>query len=228
MILKFHPFFALIAIIPIPSSLTIENEHLPQELHPIYSTDFENGTDDWTFVDKGWKIKATGDSNVLSQHIKKSEYKPKFRSPLHMALLKQERISNFQLDVRVLSTHKDYNHRDACLFFGYQSPSRFYYVHLGKKADPHANQIFIVNDADRTKISRTTTDGTDWDEKWHDVRIKRNISTGEIQVFFDDMTKPVMTAIDKTFGWGQVGLGSFDDTADWADFRLKGNLQKSN
>ena len=120
---------------------------------------------------------------------------------------------------------ENYNHRDACLFFGYQSPTQFYYVHLGKKTDPHANQIFIVNNAARTKISLTTTPGTAWDEKWHNVRIKRDVKSGDIQVFFDDMEKPVMTANDKTFTWGQVGLGSFDDTADWDDFALKGTLR---
>lgn len=43
--------------------------------------------------------------------------------------------------------------RDACLVFGYQDPSHFYYVHLGKQADDHANQVFIVNDAAQLKIS---------------------------------------------------------------------------
>jgi hypothetical protein len=36
------------------------------------------------------------------------------------------------------------------------------------------------------------------------------------------MTKPAMTAKDKTFASGQVGLGSFDDTSDWDDFALRG------
>ena len=39
---------------------------------------------------------------------------------------------------------------------------------------------------------------------------------------FDDMKNAVMTATDKTFTWGQVGVGSFDDTGNWDDFRLRG------
>ena len=31
-----------------------------------------------------------------------------------------------------------------------------------------------------------------------------------------------MTASDKTFVWGRVGLGSFDDTADWDDLTIHG------
>lgn len=218
------------AIMPICAALAIENQDQSRELPVVYSTDFESGAGDWKFIDKGWKVKQVGDpgaegaTKVLSQFKKKTDYKPKVRSPGHIALLKQTTVADFQLDVRVHSTHQDYNHRDACLFFGYQSPTQFYYVHLGKKTDDHANQIFIVNNAARTKISTKTTEGTPWDDKWHNVRITRNVETGQIKVFFDDMQTPVMTAIDKTFVSGQIGLGSFDDTTDWDDLSLKGRV----
>ena len=43
-----------------------------------------------------------------------------------------------------------------------------------------------------------------------------------IQIFFDDMKTPVMEATDKTFTWGRVGVGSFDDTGNWDDIVLRG------
>ena len=156
-------------------------------------SDFSKGIKNWTLTDANcWKTKKTEDGkHVLSLHKKASSYKPKVRSPLHIALLNKHQFESFQLDVDVLSTHKDYNHRDVCLIFGYQSPSKFYYVHLGKKTDPHANQIFIVNEKPRIKISSKTSKGTNWDEKWHHVRIKRNAKAGTIEVFFDDMKNPL-------------------------------------
>jgi hypothetical protein len=36
------------------------------------------------------------------------------------------------------------------------------------------------------------------------------------------MKTPCMTASDKTFAWGRVGLGTFDDTANRDDVRLRG------
>ena len=45
---------------------------------------------------------------------------------------------------------------------------------------------------------------------------------GTIEIYFDDMKKPVMTASDKTFGAGRVGIGSFDDHGNWDDFKLHG------
>ncbi len=200
--------------------LAQEHETLPE----LFKDDFQHGIDQWVTMDKGWTV-ATVDQRqkVLSQHQKKSDYRPPFRSPLHIAVVKDLTVSDFQIDVKVRSTHEDYNHRDVCLFFGFQNPSQFYYVHLGKQTDLHANQIFVVNNADRTKISLTTSEGTPWDDKWHNVRVTRMIESGDIRVFFDDMSKPVMTASDKTFTWGSVGVGSFDDTSEWDDFVIKGH-----
>jgi hypothetical protein len=112
------------------------------------------------------------------------------------------------------------------IVFGYQDPKHFYYVHLAMKADDHANQIFIVNDAARKKISLTTTPGTKWDDAWHTLRVVRNVKAGTIEIYFDDLEKPVMTAKDDTFTWGQVGIGSFDDTSDWDDIELRGVAAK--
>ena len=206
-------------------SLAVTNA---EDLPIVYRCDFEEGAADWAPTDQtAWKIDHTlAENAVYSQFKKRSAYNPPHRSPYNIALVKKLDLGTFQLDVKVLSTHKDYNHRDACLFFGYQNPGQFYYVHLGKKADPHANQIFIVNKSPRIKISSKTTSGTNWDSKWHHVRITRNVITGKIAVFFDDMNKPAMQATDRSFLSGQIGLGSFDDTTAWNDLIVRGSLTK--
>jgi hypothetical protein len=189
----------------------------------VYQDDFENGAENWEPSDlQAWKIEKTEAGNVYSQFKKRSNYEPPHRSPYNMSLLQDVLVGDFEINVDVLSTHPDYGHRDVCLFFGYQNSAQFYYVHLGKKTDNQANQVFIVNKADRTKISVETSPGTNWDDKWHHVRIARRVEEGTIEVFFDDMKKPVMVAKDKAFAWGRVGLGSFDDTSQWDNFALHG------
>jgi hypothetical protein len=189
----------------------------------VYTEDFESGADNWQPMDATqWKVKKTDQGQVYSQFEKKTNYRPPHRSPTNIAILKDVTVGDFELKVKILSTHKDYPHRDACVVFGYQDPSHFYYVHLGKQADDHANQIFIVNNSPRKKISLTSTTGTNWQERWHEVKIVRKVEDGTIEVYFDDMEKPVMTAKDKTFVWGQIGLGTFDDTADFDNLELRG------
>jgi|SRR5579883_107396 len=143
----------------------------------------------------------------------KSTYTPKYRSPIHIALLKQYPLTDFVMDVELMSTTEPYDHQDLCLFFGFQSPEKYYYVHIAKKADMNAHNIFIVNGADRKNIAKETTKGIEWKkDTWHVVRLVRQGSTGKTEVYFDDMTKPIMKAEDKTFEEGFAGFGSFDDT----------------
>ena len=54
------------------------------------------------------------------------------------------------------------------------------------------------------------------------MKIERNPGTGDIKIYFDDMEKPTMTAVDKTFTWGKVGIGSFDDVGNWDNVKLWG------
>jgi streptogramin lyase len=191
----------------------------------VFRETFEHGAGQWQPTDsKVWRVVRTKDGSVYSQ-FRQSDYKPPYRSPFNFSLLKDHAFTDFTLDVKVRSTVKDYPHRDVCLIFGYQDPAHFYYVHLGKRTDDHSNQIFIVNGAPRTKISTKTTPVTNWDDGWHRVRILRKTLEGTIEVYFDDLEKPVMTAKDKTFTWGQIGLGSFDDTGDWSDVSINGTLR---
>src|SRR5712691_9136862 len=123
----------------------------------IFSDDFESGSaEHWLPTDPAaWKITKTDTGTVFSQFAK-SNTKTPVRSPFNRSMIKEVVVSDFVLDVKLQSTVKDYDHRDMCLFFGYQDPAHLYYVHLGKKTDDHANQIFIVNNADRKKISTKT------------------------------------------------------------------------
>ncbi|NOX54342.1 MAG: DUF1080 domain-containing protein [Planctomycetes bacterium] len=193
----------------------------------VYADDFESGSiEDWEPTDpKAWRI-----GNDIGNHFyslfQASQYKPPVRSPQNRSLLKSVVVGSFRMDVRLQSTGRDYPHRDLCLFFGYQDPTHFYYVHLGKKTDDHCNQVFIVDGAPRKKISLTTTEGTPWGKGWHYARIVRDVKTGTIQVFFDEMDEPAMTAKDTTFTWGQVGVGSFDDTGNFDEIHLYGEKLK--
>jgi hypothetical protein len=187
----------------------------------LLQTDFGPSFDaqQWEFLGGGWTHEPQGTPPALRLTRKVSDYQPPHRSPTHLALWRQAVEGSFEMIIDVTSTHEDYGHRDVCFFLGWQDPAHFYYVHLAKKTDPHANQIFIVHGADRKAISLETSEGTPWDEAMHSIRVRRDIDTGEIAVWLDNSEKPVMRAVDKTFLNGRIGLGSFDDTADF--YRLE-------
>lgn len=196
------------------------------EMPIVWMENWENGPRWWNPTDdKAWEI-VKRDNNAIYHLARQSEYEPPHRSPNNISLLRSVSVSDFVLEVKVRSTASDYDHRSMCIFFGHQGESKFYYAHLGQTTDDHANQIFIVNDAERTKISTKTSEGTPWNDEWHNVKITRNVETGSIKVYFDDMENPVMEAEDKTFLKGAIGLGSFDDTGEFDDLSLRGVFKR--
>ncbi len=150
-----------------------------------------------------------------------ADYSPPHRSPLGIALLREQEVGSFVLEAKLLQTGRQYGHRDLCIFFGYQDPAHFYYVHLATTPDSHACNIFLVDGADRRAIAPIPDAGVDWGEDvWHRVRVERSLAGGEIRVYFDDMTTPVLEAVDKTLERGRIGFGSFDDSGRFTDVLL--------
>lgn len=167
----------------------------------------------WTFADDG--------QTRSLELVRQSKYQPPFRSPLNMALLAEPVLGDFILEVDLVQTGREYGHRDMCLFFGFQDPAHFYYVHLATAADEHAHNVFIVNGAPRTKLAQPATSGVQWGlGVWHRVRLERRLADGSIRVFFDDLAQPVMATTDRTFGAGWIGFGSFDDTGKIDNIRV--------
>ncbi len=226
------------------SAVQIDRKAPPDYGLPHVATfDFEDGkTDRWQPTDpKAWRIKDLGDRKVYNQFAQ-SKYKPKHRSPFNISWLKDTLLGDFVIDYTLRSTTKTYGHRDMCLFFAKQDPIHFYYVHMGFKSDAHSNSIMIVNDAPRVtliqdKMAGKSNDydmtdaithyrkgGTKWTDEWHHVRLVRRADAGTIEVYFNDFSTPHMYAIDKTFQWGHIGIGSFDDTGYWDEIKIWGEV----
>jgi hypothetical protein len=194
------------------------------DLPLVLRDDFER--DDlgaWRPTDpKAWRItRLDGGNRVLDQHAA-SQYAPPVRSPVNIALAEGSDVADFVLDLKVRSTAPDTGRRDLCFIFGYRDPTHFYYAHVAKMADANHNSIFVVDGVPRASIVETRNQGVPWDDAWHRVRVVRKAADGLIQVFFDDMAAPIMTAHDARFPHGRIGLGSFDDTGQFDDVQLWG------
>jgi hypothetical protein len=178
-------------------------------------------TSRWVFSDPtAWRVLKENDTSSL-ELTNQSNYKPLVRSPFNIALLSNLAVGSFTLEAELLQTSREYGHRDLCVFFGFKSPTEFYYLHLATAADNNAHNIFLVNKKPRAPIATETTKGVEWGQNiWHKVRIERRIEDGSVAVFFDDMKKPIMKARDQTFTKGLVGFGSFDDTGRFRNIRL--------
>ena len=191
----------------------------------VYSEDFASGEslEEFSFSDQRawrWSAPTTGVSGAL-ELAGQSSYKPKHRSPHCIALLRGRAYRSFVLEADLLQTGKEYGHRDLCLFFGFQDPEHFHYVHLATKPDDRAHNVFLVDGSPRAKTSPVAAEGVDWGTgEWHRVRLERDVEEGTTKVYFDDMQTPTLVAKNETLTWGLVGFGSFDDTGRFANVKI--------
>ena len=192
-----------------------------QEAAVVFEEDFESGLDRWQLLDPAtWRIADRDGNHTLEITERASQYVPPVRSPGHVALIKDLDLGNCEITFKVRSTKDTGNHRDCCVFFNYQDDQHFYYAHLGAKPDPASGQIMIVHEAPRLAMT-TNQRLTPWDDSWHTVRLRRDIDSGTIEVFFDDMTKPHMKVVDQRLITGRIGIGSFDDLNEFDDLVVR-------
>lgn len=199
---------------------------LPAGYSLLYQQDFTSpdSLNDFTFSDPAawrWSAGTEGRPGAL-ELFQQSRYTPRVRSPVNLALIVGREFGDFVLEAELQQTGREYGHRDFCVFFGAKDPANFYYVHLATRADSHAHNVFLVNDAPRTNIASRTTAGVNWGANWHRVRLERTLADGGIRVFFDDLTQSIMLATDRHFDYGRIGFGSFGDTGKVANIRIWG------
>jgi hypothetical protein len=174
---------------------------------------------DWTLDGSGtWEV-----SRGLLVLAKEGVPAGKIRRPAALAILKSDPFAAVTLELDVRSTAPaDLKVRDVNLIVGYESPTRFYYVHLSGVTDGVHNGIFLVADADRRRIDAGTSPPQLKDQAWHHVRVERDPAVGRIDVFVDGSKTPALTATDTTIRAGRVGLGSFDETGEFRNVVVTG------
>ncbi len=190
----------------------------------LYENNFEDDVKftEFEFSDNdAWTISDSANNHAL-ELFRNSRYILPVSSPFNIAVLKAVRVGSFVLEVDVKQTSIEYSHRDLCIFFGMKDPTNYYYVHISSIADPYAHSIFLVNDEPQANITSKVSKGVDWGNEWHKVRVERDAAVGIINVFFDDMSAPIMQAHDLHFREGFVGFGSFDDTGMFDNIKLWG------
>ncbi len=148
------------------------------------------------------------------------------RAPTSWSVWEGYEVTSFELSGRLRCDTDPANpYRDMCVFFHFQGPARFYYVHFAGSSDGVHNIIGLVDGADRVKINAEPPGGSAarlTDREWHEFKVTYDGRTGDIRAWLDDMAEPILTARDRTLGRGLVGIGSFDDAGAFADLVLRG------
>ena len=183
-----------------------------------------------TFADAArlaeWDLDGSGEwhvANGLLVLAKAGVPSGPIRRPAAIAILKTLPLVRVTVEGQIRSTAPlGVVNRDLEIVFGYESPTRFYYVHLAGITNDVHNGVFLVAGADRRRIDPGKAPPQLTDQNWHDVRLERDGSTGRVQVYVDRSPAPAWDLVDTTIRAGRVGLGSFDDTGEFRNVVVNG------
>ncbi len=164
-----------------------------------------------------WKVDQDNGTEVLRM-VEHRGPLPGPRRPIQFALTDTDyaRVT-VEADVKPLG-------RSLMIVFAYRDAAHFDYAHLstdtGTKQPVH-NGVFHVYGGERVRIS---------DEhgpaafaatgRWYHVKLVHDAKAGTVSVAVDGQTLPSLKAVDLSLAGGKVGIGSFDETAEFKNVKI--------
>ncbi|MEM8710473.1 MAG: hypothetical protein AAGG01_05940 [Planctomycetota bacterium] len=180
--------------------------------------------DEWAF---GWGVaddglgEAVKDAGPCLTFKSSGAYRPRVRSPRSIALLREHDMGggDFAFEVEAMQTGIETPHRDLVLVFGFESPERYFYAHLGMVPDATSSNVFEVNGAPRTRLGEIGERRISWGRGiWRRLRLECTDRTA--RVFLDGSSEPHFEVPLGREPTGLIGFGSFDDAGAFRNLRV--------
>lgn len=167
-----------------------------------------------------WKIEKQGGASVLHLVTARGPV-PGPRRPIQFAVAEtpEFRHVTVELDARPLG-------HSLIVVFAYRDAAHFDYAHLSTDPAPQErvhNGVFHVYGGERVRISSETGPAAfaTTNRSYH-VRLTHDGRSGAVRVTVDGRPIPALHAIDLSLRHGRVGIGSFDETGDFKNVRIRG------
>ncbi len=164
-----------------------------------------------------WKVDQEDGTEIL-RLVQARGPLPGPRRPIQFALgdTDHARVS-VEADVKPLA-------RSLLIVFAYRDPAHFDYAHLstdtGAKQPVH-NGIFHVYGGERVRISTQRGPAAfAATRRWYHVLLNHDPEAGTVSVAVDGEALPALSAVDLSLAGGKVGIGSFDETAEFKNVKI--------
>jgi hypothetical protein len=147
------------------------------------------------------------------------------RRPIQFALADTHDFFRVAMDADVKPLKKS-----LILVFAYRDAAHFDYAHLstdtGLKQPVH-NGIFHVYGGERVRISSPQgPPAFPATNHWYHVQLVYEGGSGRVDVSVDGRRVPALQAVDRSLSAGKIGLGSFDETADFRNVKFTGTFAR--
>ncbi len=167
-----------------------------------------------------WRVGDENGEQVLTLATPR-EPLPGPRRPIQFAVTETPAYRSVKIEVDARP-----HQRSLMIVFAYRDPAHFDYAHLSidtASKEPHHNGIFHVYGGERVRISNEAGPASFSEtNRWYHVLLEWSGATGEARVSVEGHEIPALHAVDLSLTSGRVGLGSFDETADFRNLKITG------
>lgn len=174
---------------------------------------------DWTVYSAAdWQIDRANGAESL-RLAKGREPLPGPRRPFQFALtdVPAYGMLTVEADVKPLG-------RSLMIVFAYRDEAHFDYAHLSTDTaskQPVHNGVFHVYGGERVRISNERGPAAFAETgRWYHARLTHDAKTGAVLVTVDGQPVLAIGAVDLSLGPGKVGIGSFDETAEFKNVKI--------
>ena len=177
---------------------------------------------DWGMPDRAdWKTGEDGGAPMLSLLVGKEPPSSGPRRPAQFALAQTADFENVMIEADVKPRG-----RSVMIVFAHRDAAHFDYAHLSIDTgvmQPNHNGIFHVYGGERVRISsQEGPPAFAVSNRWYHVVLTHDGKTGSVRVDVDGKAIRALRGVDLSLVSGKVGLGSFDETADFKNVKLVG------
>ncbi len=122
-----------------------------------------------------------------------------------------------------------HNARSLMIVYAWQDKDHYNYAHIS--TDEAAKQnvhkgMFHVFSGERVRMSALDGAASFATEEWTPVKLTFDGDTGKCSVEVNGKRNPSLEAVDMSLRWGQVGLGSFNETGDFRNVKITGETRE--
>jgi hypothetical protein len=196
----------------------------------LYSSAFVLGaaTDVISAFGKEWTVKQASDwsaeNGVLRLEVRGEPVAGQPRRPTKFAILNSEPFAKVTVEAEVKR-----NGRSLIIVYAWQDENHYNYAHLSSdaavKQNVH-NGIFHVFGGERVRVSLLEGPPSFDSMDWTPVKLVFDGDVGRCYVEVNGKRSPSLEAVDLSLRWGRVGLGSFNETGDFRNVKIRGEMRK--
>lgn len=182
------------------------------------------GGDSLSVFGHRWTVEKPSDwaveDGVLKLVVSSEPLPGQPRRPTHFALAETPAFRRVTVEAEIQK-----NGRSLIIVYAWQDKDHYNYAHISSDMAVQSNMhngMFHIFGGERVRISSLDGPGSLPGPAWTPIKLVFDGESGRCFVEVNGKRNPSLDAVDLSLRYGRIGLGSFDETGEFRNVKIKG------